>query len=365
GWIHCFSRNAAIRFTKASVLLAYMFAPSDANKFRLLLFKIFRWISVLLCIALFFGLVFSIVENIEKLFLVLKALAIMCSMINYVAKVVIVRIYGKEFEKLQLTVTNFRKIIQKFVNKCWKFQLFVTFGTYMASTAFILGPLVQPQKFPTDAVYPFSTENFLVVIIVYLHQILVAYQCSPGVAVDSQMAIYLWYLCVRFEGLIIQMDYVENQHQLAQFIRNHQSLLLFTKKVIPPIRAVIFSSVAINNKFIMICAGVVLLSNGTSFEKVQCTIMISFIALNIYTFIWPADCLIDITSYGVSNKVLDMFRTWTLEMKKSCLLIIHRAQHPVVINIPGFLETLSHQYYSSFLSAAFSIFTALRAVLNS
>lgn len=137
-------------------------------------------------------------------------------------------------QKLQLTVTNFvenagkvdRKIIQKFVNKCWKFQLFVTFGTYMASTAFILGPLVQPQKFPTDAVYPFSTENFLVASIVYLHQILVGYQCSAGVAVDSQMAIYLWYLCVRFEGLILQMDYVENQHQLAQFIRNHQSLLL-------------------------------------------------------------------------------------------------------------------------------------------
>ncbi|XP_044581379.1 uncharacterized protein LOC123262944 [Cotesia glomerata] len=132
----------------------------------------------------------------------------------------------------------------------------------MASTAFILGPLVQPQKFPTDAVYPFSTENFPIAVIICLHQILVGYQCSAGVAVDSQMAIYLWYLCVRFEGLIIQMDYVKNQHQLVQFIRNHQSLLLFTKKVIPPIRAVIFSSVAIN-KFIMICAGVILLSNGS------------------------------------------------------------------------------------------------------
>lgn len=92
------SPETAIRFTKASVLLAYMFAPSDAKKFRLLLFKLFMWVSVLLCIALFVGLVFSIVENIEKLFLVLKALAIMCSMVNYVAKVVIVRIYGKEFE---------------------------------------------------------------------------------------------------------------------------------------------------------------------------------------------------------------------------------------------------------------------------
>lgn len=34
-------------------------------------------------------------------------------------------------------------------------------------------------------------------------------------------------------------------------------------------------------------------------------------------------------------------------MRKSCLLFIRRTQKPVMIKIPGLLETLSNVYYSS------------------
>ncbi|XP_074112969.1 uncharacterized protein LOC141536389, partial [Cotesia typhae] len=206
-----------------------------------------------------------------------------------------------ELQKLQLTIKNFianadkfeRKILQKYVNKCWKFQLFVTIGSYFTTTIFLLGPLILPQKFPTAAAYPFSIENSIVAVMVYLQQSIGGYLAAAAVVLDCQMAVYLWYLCARFEGLILQMDYVEDQDQLRQFIKKHQFLLLFINETIPSIRAVVFSTVTIN-KFIMTCAAVILISDEAFIEKFQCAVIVVFTALNVYTFIRPADRLIQL-----------------------------------------------------------------------
>ncbi|CAD6202086.1 GSCOCT00013803001.3-RA-CDS [Cotesia congregata] len=359
--------ETAIRFTETSVFLTCIFAPKRADKLRLFLFRVLMIASVLLTVTFFLSLLLSILENLDKLVVVIKSLTFMSSLVNYVIKVVIVRIYCNNFKRLQWSVKNFienadkfeRKIIQKYVDECWKFQLFVTIGSYFTTTGFLLGPLVLPQKFPTEAVYPFSTENTLVTVIVYLQQSIGGYQAAAAVVLDCQMAVYLWYLCVRFEGLILQMDHVEDHLQLIieiqDFYLNFQRFLStcrFVDETIPSIRAVVFSTVTIN-KFIMICAAVVLISGEGSIEKLQCGVIVIFTALNIYTFIRPADRLIELTSYGMSNKVFNSFWTLNQKMRKTCLLIIHRTQYPVLIRIPGFLETVSNQYYSSVCIFAF------------
>ncbi|KAH0553544.1 hypothetical protein KQX54_002094 [Cotesia glomerata] len=282
--------ETAIRFTEASVLLTYIFAPQRADKLRLFMFRVLMIASVLLTVTFFLSLLLSILENLDKLVVVIRSLTFMSSLVNYVIKVVIVRIYCNKFKRLQSTLKNFienadkfeRKIIQKNVDECWKFQLFVTIGSYFTTTGFLLGPLILPQKFPTEAVYPFSTENKLVAMIVYLQQSIGGYQAAAAVVLDCQMAVYLWYLCD--EGLI---------------------------------------------------------------EKLQCGVIVIFTALNIYTFIRPADRLIELTSNRMSSKVFNSLLTLNQKMRKTCLLIIHRTQYPVLIRIPGFLETVSNQYYSS------------------
>nr|WGO81803.1 olfactory receptor 129 [Microplitis mediator] len=364
--------EAAIEFTKTSVLLTYIWSPPSAKKVRFMLFRIFMYTSVFFSVIFILSLTMSIIKYFDNLLIVMKSMAVLCGVTNFVAKVIIVRIYCKEFEQIELTLKDFvknaneseRVILQKYVNKCWKFQFLVTCGSYVTTTLIMLGPLVLPQKFPTDAVYPFPVENKIVSCIVYLHQSIIGYHCSAAIILDCQMALFLWYLCARFESLGLEIKNVTNYQELCYIIRKHQSLLVYAEEVTRPIHAVVFSTVTIT-KFIMICGAFFLLSDEPIAGKIQFGIMVMSTTLNIYTSIWPADCLLDISSKLITNEIYDMCWTWTQQMRKLCLLLIRRTQQPVVIKIPGLLETLSNQYYSSFLSAAVSGFTALRVIVNS
>lgn len=117
-------------------------------------------------------------------------------------------------------------VMQKLIDKCWKFQFFMTCSYYLTTTAILIGPLVLPQKFPTDAIYPFSVENPVVSRIVYFHQCFVGYQCSAGMALDCQAALFIWFLSAKFELLGAKSKSVVNHDQLCHFVKKHQDLLM-------------------------------------------------------------------------------------------------------------------------------------------
>ncbi|CAD6208550.1 GSCOCT00013808001.3-RA-CDS, partial [Cotesia congregata] len=182
----------AVKFIKVSVYLTCMWPPQgDESKIS---FKFRKYLSVFLSFGLFFPLLFSIVIYFNDMLIILKSAICMTALVNYISKVIIVTRYHREFEKFRSVLNEFilkasdssKVVFQKYVDKFWKFQFFMVFCYYFGATGIIMGPLVLPQKFPTDAVYPFSVENPVVAGIIYAHQGFAAYLGAAGMVLDGQ-----------------------------------------------------------------------------------------------------------------------------------------------------------------------------------
>lgn len=118
-----------------------------------------------------------------------------------------------------------RKVLENYVGKCSSLHLSVVSWSYMTSVSFILLPFFMNQKFPTDAVYPFSLEHPFVRVIVYAHQSIVGLQTSAAVLLDSLIATLLWFVCARFEISALSVKKCKNHEDLRRYIKDYQSLL--------------------------------------------------------------------------------------------------------------------------------------------
>nr|AKO89980.1 odorant receptor 16 [Microplitis mediator] len=364
--------EGAVNFIRVTVYLTCISFPlTEKTKVRIN-YEIILWLSIFLSISLFAPLLASIIKYSDDTFIVMKSFILMSAISNYVIKVIIVRIYHKELQQLGSALDEFIKkanesekvILQRYVDNTWKFHGFMTCSYYLTATAVLLGPLILPQKFPTDAVYPFPVDNQIISYIVYLHQCIVGYQCSAGMALDCQAALFLWYLSARFEILISEAKNVETFDELRNYIKKHQIILLYAKELIRPTRLIAFVTVVMT-KIGMIFGGIVLISDEPVVIKIQFAILVISTTINIYVCAWAADNLITVSSTAMSNAIFEISWMHAPKLRNFLQTVIHRTQKPVVIKIPGLLETLSNEYYAQFLSAAFSCFAAARVVVSS
>lgn len=119
-----------------------------------------------------------------------------------------------------------QQVLENYVSQCSSLHIGVAAWTYLASLTFIVAPIfIVGQSFPTYAVYPFSTNNFYVKILVYAQQSLVGLQTSSAVLLDSFVATLLWFLCARFEMLAMSIDSYNNYKELKVGIKHYQNLL--------------------------------------------------------------------------------------------------------------------------------------------
>ncbi|XP_074112968.1 uncharacterized protein LOC141536388 [Cotesia typhae] len=291
------------------------------GRLNLILFETFLWFLIFLSLGLFFPLIVTVMKFIDNTFVVMKSFILIVGTVNYIIKVIVCRIYRDELQELGRSLNDFIRnsspndkfYLEKYVNKCWIFHGYMTCSYYLTTTVVLMGPLVLPEKFPSDAVYPFSVDHPVVATIVYAHQCIVGYQCSAGMTLDCQAALFLWYLCARFEILISEIENVSSLKDMGVIVRTHQEILRFADRVIRPIRLIVLTTVTMT-KIGMISGGLVLISDEPITIK---------------------------SSKTISEKIFS-----------------------TAINIPGFLETFSNEYYANFLSTAFSLFTAMHTIVS-
>lgn len=125
-----------------------------------------------------------------------------------------------------------RRVLQSYVDKCWKFYAAVTVMNYLASVPVIFGPFVFPhQRMPTFAVYPFSIDSGMSMYLVFIHQSIVGFQTSAGLTIDCQVALMMWYAGARLEILAEEMKNSCSLRDFGWFVRKHQRLLLNATQV--------------------------------------------------------------------------------------------------------------------------------------
>ncbi|XP_017753024.1 PREDICTED: uncharacterized protein LOC108545757, partial [Eufriesea mexicana] len=136
----------------------------------------------------------------------------------------------------------------------------------------------------------------------------------------------------------------------------------YTEEIIKNFRFIIIYAIAIST-FVLLLCGLIILMNVSVIVKLQFVILSATALTEIYVYAWPANHVMDMSTY-VSQSAYELrWYDLTLEMQKD-LLIVLAFQKPVVVSVPCILPELSLRYYCSYLSNAFSIFTAVRVFLG-
>ncbi|KAK0158662.1 hypothetical protein PV328_009638 [Microctonus aethiopoides] len=272
---------------------------------------------------------------------------------NFISKIIINRIHRGKFQKIDSELYEFLRsanedeiaVLQKYVDKCWKFHGIMTCSFYLAAIGMITGPLYLPQKFPSDAIYPFPVDSMISSTIVHLHHCIVGFQCSAALALDYQAALFLWYICARFEIIFKQIENIKNYKDFRSFIKTHQDILRSGQELLQPVRLIFFTTICMS-KIITVFSAIILISNQPMAVKIQFIMVLMSMVISIFMCVWPAEELMNISSDLLMLNIFYASSTHPPAIRKMWLIVTRRAQTPITIEINGFMDTLSFDYYS-------------------
>nr|AQN78449.1 olfactory receptor 47 [Meteorus pulchricornis] len=225
---------------------------------------------------------------------------------------------------------------------------------------FIMGPLILPQSFPTEAKYPFSVDTHPLYDIIYIQQSTVGIQVIAMTAIDCQMSMMLWYIVFRIKILQKQTLKVKNAYEFSIFVQKHEYLLWLANEITNIVRYILLTTVSMTTLSI-IMGGVHIVGNQPMIEKMQFTFVVSAYASLVFLNAWPSEILMR-SCEGIGTAIYES--EWIGgNFNKDLVFVIQRCERPPVITIAGFLPILSLNYYTKFLSKTLSFFTTLRIVL--
>ncbi|KAG8034959.1 hypothetical protein G9C98_008035 [Cotesia typhae] len=261
---------------------------------------------------------------------------------------------------IKLSKRNEKVIFQKYVSRYFSFCAFVGLSYFQTAIAFSCGPIFMKQILPADTWYPFDIKPFTTRhYVIYIQQILAILQTGLGITVDFTVALLLSYSSTRLEILSQKLEEVSCNEELKICIIEHQNCIRFVKQLSQSVKYIILKSNA-TMAMAVIFGAIPLIYAILS----QFILMVVGGCLRLYISAWPADDL-----RAMSEKVAwSIYKSsWigkSIEMQKSTLTMIRRAQKPLVISIVGVLPALTLQFYATFLSSTLSYFMTLRAVLG-
>nr|AHJ37463.1 olfactory receptor 151 isoform 1a_2 [Apis mellifera] len=329
--------------------------PANNGKIQVFMFKALQIISIINAFILLLPLLYSVYLHFDDVIIVSKCVAVSIGLTQVITQTIIC--FAK-YDSLQHVIEEMiicikaaqqyeEKIFHKYIEKCYTFYACSITCMYLTATAFIIGPAFSPASFPIDAEYPFQINYTSVKIIIYLQQTLVGFQCAAHVCLSIFGALLLWFTAARFECLAVELQKITN---------------IYAKKVVISFRFIILYAIAVST-FVLILDGIIMIMKVSLIVKVQFITLSLTMLTEIYIYAWPADYMKDMST-NVSKSVYNI--TWykqTLRMQKDVLNILVY-QQPIIFSVNCILPELSLRYYCSYLSNAFSIFTAIRVMIE-
>ncbi|KAK9294767.1 hypothetical protein QLX08_010747 [Tetragonisca angustula] len=312
----------AIDITWLSVALSFCWPlPSNTSKTRIAFYKILQISSNISACLVLLAVIYSIYLHSENIFVVCKCIFISIGVSQEVIQTTVCMI---NHDSLQYVVEEMlhcvkeaqpyeREIYYKLVAKC--------------STLF--------------------GSSVVLYVIVYIHEAFLGFRSAAHICLSMFGALLLWFTAARFECLAIEMKQTADVNMLIVCIEKQLYLRRFAQEVVS------------NFRFIVLYA----VGDTPLILRVQLLFASTTVLLEIYIYVWPADYMRDM-SIRVSRSIYDtVWYKQTLELQKDILNVLVY-QEPITLSISCIIPELSLHYFCSYLSNVFSIFTALRVVVE-
>ncbi|CAL7939839.1 unnamed protein product [Xylocopa violacea] len=347
-------RNAtpekAIAFTQFSMALSCCWPlPTSATKNEMLRFKIVRSLLLLNASLLLGPMLYAMYlyrDDVEKICKgVLQSLAVVQLLIQTSSCIVQYDRYQQLIEEMtyccEKASSYERHVFQRYVDKYSAFYGISAIWIYVTTSIVIVGTLFISDPFPTDAKYPFAVNFEPVRSIIFVHQALVGMQCAAHTAIAAFCALLLLFSAARFEILQLELQAVKDVASLINCIKKYRKVKRYATEVVHGVRLIALITV-------IMCGVSVVFSGITIIGVFMCT--------------WSADHLMDISENAMRSAYESKWYRQPLRLQKYVLFTLV-PQAPVILSVRFVIPALSLDYYCSFISNVFSLFTVLRVTM--
>ncbi|CAK9809316.1 hypothetical protein ANTPLA_LOCUS6120 [Anthophora plagiata] len=343
--------------------------PATSAKSQLLQFKIFRSVLLLNAFLLFLPLLYAIHVHWNDAENVSKAACMSLALVHIFSQTfVCIGQYDnlqKLIEEMKIcfvTAKPFEKnVFQRYIDKYSLFYGLCTAWFYLTAIIMILGSPLISEPFPTNAVYPFPVNYEPLRSIIFIHQTFAGIQCAANASTNIMFAFLLLFATARFELLMLELSNVEDNETLIKCMKEYFVLRRYASNVTSTIRFLVLITVIV---CIVACvfAGINLIGKQPFTVKVQFLTVSATGLLEVFMCSLPADRLIDMSEKVMQGIYESKWYDRSLRFQKFVALML-TPQSPIIVKISCIIPVLSLNFYCSYISNTFSLFTALRIVM--
>nr|XP_012152350.1 PREDICTED: uncharacterized protein LOC105664057 [Megachile rotundata] len=364
--------EAAIHFTKLSVLLTCSWPPSPLiTKTRLLFFNILWCTSLVSALGLFVPLFNAVYEYRKNPIILGKTVSLCAAVAQVIIKMTMCRLQQKQFQVLYFDMEDFCKratsseriVLQRYVDRYKYFHGVYTLWCFLTTMFVISGPLYSPQTFPTHAIYPFPVEHQPLKCLIFFHQSLVGFQASSGMAIDAQVALLLRYTAARFELLAMQLHAATSDRELNACIKVHSELLRYTRQVCKCARFLVLATVT-TTIIAVIFGSLNLVTKQPLLLKGLYAVIVFSASVELFMYAWPADNLMRMSEKIATNAYSTKWFEKNIAIQRKIFFMMLRSQKLEFIYVRGIVPKLSLFYYAQYLYKSTSYFAALRIMVE-
>ncbi|XP_076182382.1 uncharacterized protein LOC143154293 isoform X2 [Ptiloglossa arizonensis] len=255
-----------------------------------------------------------------------------------------------------------RYVLQRYVDKFSTFYCVAAYWFYVTASIFVVGTLFISQPFPIDAEYPFAVDYEPLKTTIFLHHGYVCMQCAAIVCSNVFAALLLLFAAARFEILMDELRVVQNTEMLVRCVKNYYHVRSYAEEVVGVIQYTAIFTTIMTTLPLVLC-GINVIGRQPFLIKVQFLFMAGTALLEVFMCAWPADNLLDVSENTVRSVYESTWYTQIAKTQKLVLLTII-PQKPITIGMAFVVPILSLKFYCSYVSNAFSLFTALRLMMN-
>nr|XP_012152339.1 PREDICTED: odorant receptor 46a, isoform A-like [Megachile rotundata] len=363
------SPEKAITFTRFCLALS-LFLPlsSRATKLQTICYKSLKFIVVLSSFFLFLPIINSLCMYQDPTN-VSQSVCFLMGEFQLISNTIIGTV---QYDRLQEVIevmeaccknaTLHEKVVfQRYINTYSPFYGSSAIWFYVTGMILILGTLVSSEPFPTNAEYPFPVDYQPLETIVFLHQSLVLIQCCAHACINMFCAFLLLFAAARFEILKMELREVMNIEQFVMCVEKYYTVKRYAKQVVSVVRLEVLCMLVLSAIAVVFC-GIILIQPQPLATKGQYLPVVGTALLEVFVIAWPADHLLDMSENVMHEIYKSKWYDQDVRMQRD-VRVMMLPQKAVAIKVPCLISTLSLNYFCSFISNVFSLFSVLRIAI--
>ncbi|XP_076763150.1 uncharacterized protein LOC143430660 [Xylocopa sonorina] len=367
-------RNAtpekAIAFVQLSVALTCCLPlPSTATKTQSFRFKALRFVVFLNAFMLLAPLVYSVHVHRSDPGNMFKAASLILAIFHVLTQtsfcIAQYHRFQRLIEEMQFCCVNAdafeRRVFQRYVDKYSTFYGLSAMWFYATACIVIFATLFISDPFPTNAEYPFRVDFEPLRSIIFVHQAIVGFQCAAHICMNIFYALLLLFAAARFEIVMIELSAINDFLSLIKCIKRYQTVKRYAEDVVRAVRMTALVTVTLGGVACVFC-GITIIGRQPLAVKVQLFSLAMTGQLEVFMCALAADHLIDMSDDVMQGAYESKWYVQPVGIQK-CLTFVLSHQSSVVLSVKCVIPALSLNYYASFISNVFSLFTALRVVM--